>query len=184
MGLDKLLDEIRQRGESQLAEVTKSTAASRTEITEERDRKVASITQELQRLAERDAERERAQRLAGAKVRARKQVYEAKEQRANAALERTRKELSAFTKSPEYARVLERMYAYAVDRLGAKLKIRGREEDAALLKELGGKAFDDEPAPILGGLIAQSPDGARRLNLTFDELLRLNEDKIRQIVDA
>ncbi|MCI4320018.1 MAG: hypothetical protein L3K23_07810 [Thermoplasmata archaeon] len=184
MGLDKLLDEIRQRGESQLAEIAKATAASRTALNEERDRRVAAIGQELQRLADREAERERAQRLAGAKVRARKQVYEAKEQRANAALARSRAELTAFTKGPEYAQVLQRMYAYAVDRLGPKLKIRGRAEDATALKALAGKAFDDEPAPILGGLIAQSPDGARRLNLSFDELLRLNEDKIRQIVDA
>ena len=184
MGLEKLLEEIRQRGESQLAEVAQSTAASRTALTEERDRRVAAISQEVARLADREAERERSQRLASAKVRARKQVYEAKEQRAHAALERTRSELRAFTKSPEYAQVLQRMYAHAVDRLGPKIKVSGRSEDATALRGLAGKGFDDEPASILGGLIAQSPDGARRLNLTFDELLRLNEDKIRQIADA
>jgi vacuolar-type H+-ATPase subunit E/Vma4 len=167
MGLDKLLDEIRQRGEAQLDEVAKATAAARTAITEDRDRRVAAIAQEIGRLADREAERERSQRLAGAKVRAHKLVYEAKEKRATAALERTRTELAAFTKTPEYAPLLQRMYAHAVDRLGPKLKVRGRAEDAAVLKGIAGRG-----------------DGAKRLNLTFDELLRLNEDKIRQIVGA
>ncbi|MCI4350387.1 MAG: V-type ATP synthase subunit E [Thermoplasmata archaeon] len=184
MGLEKLLDEIRQRGESQLSEIGTTTAAARAALVEDRDRRVAAIAQEIQRLADREAERERAQRLAGAKVAARKLVYEAKEQRATAALERARTELAAFTKSPEYAPLLQRMYAHAVERLGAKVKVRGRAEDASVLKGIAGKGFNDDPAPVLGGLIAESPDAAKRLNLTLDELLRLNEDKIRQTVDA
>jgi len=31
-------------------------------------------------------------------------------------------------------------------------------------------------------LIAETPDGSRRLNLSFDELLRLREDRVRELL--
>ena len=70
----------------------------------------------------------------------------------------------------------------ATDSLGKQLKISGRAEDAALLAKVAGKCFDPAPLPIVGGLIAETPDGSRRLKLSFDELLRLREDRVREIL--
>jgi vacuolar-type H+-ATPase subunit E/Vma4 len=94
----------------------------------------------------------------------------------------TRAILSGFANSPEYAKVVKRMVTYASDRLGKPTKVMGRAEDAALLKKLAGPSFDPTPQPILGGVIAESADGSRRLNLSFDELLRLREDKVRDLL--
>jgi hypothetical protein len=30
--------------------------------------------------------------------------------------------------------------------------------------------------------VAETPDGSRRLNLSFDELLRLHEDRVRELL--
>ncbi|MGP8076580.1 MAG: hypothetical protein ACLP8Y_07620 [Thermoplasmata archaeon] len=70
----------------------------------------------------------------------------------------------------------------ANDSLGKQLRISGRAEDAALLQKVAGKSFDPTPQSIVGGLVAETPDGSRRLNLSFDELLRLREDRVREIL--
>ena len=57
-----------------------------------------------------------------------------------------------------------------------------RNRQALDATPFAGKGFDDTPAPILGGLIAVTSDGSRRLNLSFDELLRLREDQVRTLL--
>ena len=75
------------------------------------------------------------------------------------------------------------MVAAATDELGKGVRIRGRSEDAALLQKVAGKAFDPAPVPIVGGLIAATANGDRRLNLSFDELLRMREDRVRELLN-
>ncbi|MGI0130371.1 MAG: hypothetical protein ACREEC_09520, partial [Thermoplasmata archaeon] len=66
--------------------------------------------------------------------------------------------------------------------LGRPIRISGRADDAAVLAKVAGKAFDPTPQPILGGLVAETADRSRRLNLSFDELLRLREDEVRELL--
>ena len=125
---------------------------------------------------------ERAQRMAAVKLQARKMLYEAREKRLEGAVADTRTLLQEYTRSPQYPAVLRRMVAAATDALGKQVRIQGRGEDASLLAKVAGKSFDPSPQPIVGGLIAETPDGSRRLNLSFDELLRLREDRVRELL--
>jgi len=109
-------------------------------------------------------------------------LYEAREERLTNALAETRNLLTEFTRSPQYPAVLRRMFAVATDQLGKQVRISGRAEDAGLLSKVAGKNFDPAPQPILGGLLAETTDGNRRLSLSFDELLRLREDRVRDIL--
>ncbi len=181
MPLESLVEEIRRRGEADVAALRASTAAEVARIDGERDRQVAAIRTEARQAGEREAARERAQRLAGAKLAARKLLYEAREARLQRALEETRELLLEFAGSPAYAGVLKRMIATATDELGRTVRIRGRADDAATLGRLAGKSFDPAAEPILGGIVAETPDGRRRLNLSFDELLRLRSDRVRAL---
>lgn len=182
MGLDRLVEEIRLRGEADLKAESDRLEAEAARIAADRDQRIASLRAESQRLAELEAGRERAQRIAGARQAARKLAYEARERQMADALAQSRQLLQAFTKDARYPAVLKRMVAAATEELGKGLKIYGRAEDAAALKTAAGKAFDDRAAPILGGLIAETSDGSRRLNLSFDELLRLREDRLRDLL--
>lgn len=182
MSLDSLVDEIRRRGEADLAEFTTKRDAERAKTLAERDRRVRAVGEESARAGELEIARERAQRLAAAKLQARKLLYEARERRLTGAVEETRKLLDEYTRSPQYSVVLRRMVAAAGSSLGKQLRISGRAEDASLLTKVAGKNFDPTPQPILGGLVAETPDGSRRLSLSFDELLRLHEDRIRELL--
>jgi vacuolar-type H+-ATPase subunit E/Vma4 len=182
MSLESLIDEIRARAEAELKAADDARRAATAKIEADRDRAVREIAETSARAGDAEAVRERAQRIAAAKLKSRKLLYEARERRLEQALRETRDLLAEYTDRPEYAGVLRRMVQVATDELGRPLKVSGRAEDSARLQKAAGKSFDPTPQPILGGLIAESADGSRRLNLSFDELLRLREDKVREIL--
>jgi len=182
MSLESLVEEIRQHAEAELRATIEQQKAEGIRIVADRDRRIAELRAAAQRATEAEAARERAQRIAAAKLQARKLLYEAREQRLEQGLRETRQLLADYTASPGYPAVLKRMVEVATATLGRQLRISGRAEDAALLAKAAGKAFDAAPQPILGGLIAETTDKSRRLNLSFDELLRLREDEVRELL--
>lgn len=184
MSLDRLVDEIRQKVDEEIAREKSRLAAEEARINSERDRRVDSIRAESTKQTELEVARERAQRLARAKLEARKKLFEAKERRMAHRLTEARTVLADFTETAEYPPILKRLYAFAVDQLGKQVRVRGRAEDAPRLKTIAGKSFVATPEPITGGLIAETPDGARRVNLSFDELLRLRENEVRELLGA
>ena len=182
MSLERLVEEIRLRAERELEEARLRTDGEESAIRAESDRRVRQLTDDGRRLAESEAARERAQKVASAKLQARKLVYEAREKKTGEMLDGVREALRDYTESSEYPLVLKRMFSLAQERLGKQIRVKGREEDASLLKGIVGKNFESTPVPVLGGLVAETPDGARRLNLSFDELLRLREDEVRSLL--
>ena len=182
MSLESLVEEIRRQGEADLAALTARQDSESAQIASERDRQVAEARAEIEHATETEVAHERAQRLAAAKLQARKLLYEAREKRLEGAIGETRNLLAAYTRSPQYPTVLKRMMVAATETLGKQVRILGRGEDAPLLAKVAGKSFDPTPQPILGGLVAETPDGSRRLNLSFDELLRLREDRVRELL--
>lgn len=182
MSLESLVEEIRQHAEAELAATIQNQRTEEARIQSERDQKVAEIRATGQRATETEVARERAQRLAAAKLEARQLLYEARERRLEDGLRETRSLLSAYTSSAAYPAVLKRMVDAANASLGRQIRISGRSEDAAALAKVAGKAFDPTPRPILGGIVAETTDQSRRLNLSFDELLRLREDEVRELL--
>ena len=182
MTLERLIAEIQSRADEQIAEATRQHDAERSRLVADRERRAGQIAQELGHQADLEARREHAQRIAGARMAARKLEYESRERALGTSLEAVRAMLVDFTGSDEYDELLRRMYDYALGALGRDARISGRAEDAARLKRLAGRAFQPTPQPILGGLLAETSDGARRLTLSFDELLRLREDRLRELL--
>jgi vacuolar-type H+-ATPase subunit E/Vma4 len=184
MSLERLVEEIRLKAEAEIAREKARLDAERAQVAEERDRRVAALRTEVARQTELDIARERAQRIARAKLDARKKIFGARERRMGRQLEATRQLLTEFTTTDGYAALLKRLYGYAVAELGRQLRVSGRAEDGSALRTLAKGNYAEEPVPILGGLIAETPDGNRRLNLSFDELLRLREDRLRELLAA
>jgi vacuolar-type H+-ATPase subunit E/Vma4 len=182
MTLERLIAEIQSRAERDLAELQTRTEAEKAQVVADRDRRAQTLRESITHQAEGEARRESTQRIAGARMQARKVEYEARERAMESSLQGVRGLLSEFTASDEYESVLERMCTFAQEELGKELRISGRPEDASTLKSIAGKSFDPTPRAILGGLIAETVDGERRLTLTFDELLRLREDRVRALL--
>ncbi|MCI4331277.1 MAG: V-type ATP synthase subunit E [Thermoplasmata archaeon] len=184
MPLERLVEEIRSRAELELERERSRIEGEKAKITQDRDRRIEELKAEGARLAEIESARDRAQRIAAAKLQARKLEYEARERQTAGSLQQARQLLADFTNTPEYPQVLKRMFAVATDQLGKQVKVSGRAEDAAVLKTVAGKSFDPAPLSILGGMVVETADGSRRLNLTFDELTRLREDRVRALLSS
>lgn len=182
MSLEALVEEIQARTSVELARIEAERVASEARLAAERDARIGRLQDEQSRLTAVEVARTRAQLLAAANVEARKRVYEAREARLQAALRATRELLGKFPEGDSYGAVMRAMAARASERLGKQARVSGRAEDAALLSKIAGKAFDPTPRPILGGLVAETPDGSRRLDLSFDELLRLREPSVRELL--
>lgn len=182
MSLESLVEEIRQHAEADLQATVNRQKAESDRIAADRDRQIADLRATSERATEMEVAHERAQRIAAAKLKARKMLYEAREQRLTEGLRETRSLLADYTTSPGYPAVLKRMVEVANASLGRQVRISGRSEDSSLLLKVAGKAFDPTPQPILGGVIAETTDRSRRLNLSFDELLRLREDEVRELL--
>jgi len=182
MSLETLVEEIRRHGEAEEAALLARVKDESTRLLGDRDRRIVDLRAQAEQATATEVARERAQRVAAAKLKARKLLYEAREARLSAAIAETRDLLLQFTKSGAYPSVLKRMVQTATDALGPKVRISGRAEDATVLQRAAGKAFDPTPRAIVGGLVAETPDGNRRLNLSFDELLRLREDRVRELL--
>jgi vacuolar-type H+-ATPase subunit E/Vma4 len=182
MTLERLLAEIESKGSAELSAAERRQADTRAGLEQDRERRIKELTESIARAGEEEAIRLRQRQLAGAKMQARKLEYEARERALSSSLDGARRVLGEYTRSSEYSEALKRMYRYATDRLGKDLRVSGRAEDAGLLKSIAGKAFDTAPEAILGGLVAASADGSRRLTLSFDELLRLRESELRELL--
>jgi vacuolar-type H+-ATPase subunit E/Vma4 len=182
MSLERLIEEVQARNQAALDAETRRQDEERSRIALDRDRRIATAREEIARQSAADLARDRIQRLASAKLEARKRLFESQESRARAEIDQVRSLLSEFTEGPEYPRVLRKMFAFASSELGRSIRVAGRSEDAATLRAIAGKGFEPEPVPILGGLIASSSDGRRRLDLSLDELLRLREGHVRELL--
>ncbi len=182
MSLERLVAEIESRAQQEIASEQARFEKERAEILADRARRIETIRTEAQRRVAQDAARERTRRIAGARLEAKKLGYEYQEARTKQLLESVKTRLADYAGTPDYPKLIKRMYAAAVSRLGKDLTVRGRAEDAKLLRSVAGSGFDDTPVPVTVVFVAETSDGTRRLNLTFDELLRLREDDLRSLL--
>lgn len=182
MSLESLVDEIRARADAELKAIAERRAAALQKVNTERDARVAALRAESEKATTAEAGRERAQRVAAAHLAARRELYEAREERLDRGLEETRALFAALTTNGRYPAIVRAMAEAATERLGPGTRISGRSEDSALLSRVAGRSFDPTPRSILGGLLAESADGRRRLDLSFDELLRQRADAVRGLL--
>jgi len=176
------LDEIRARGKDELEKIANRRASDLAKIAAELESRVAVIRAEGAKATATEIARDRAQRIAAAHLAARRVLYDAREERLEQGLAETRELLAGLCATPRYSAILRRMVAAATFSLGPSARISGRGEDAPLLSRLAGKGFDPTPRTITGGILAESEDGRRRLNLSFEELLRQHSDGVRGLL--
>ena len=176
MGLATVLERIRDSGRGEAAAIAE-------EARRERERILAEARGEGERLAARreaeargQAERRRVQDLARAELDAKKLVLGAQEDVLRAVRERVRQRLGA-SGEPEALRKLLARHA-AEWRSG---RVYANARDAAAVRGSVGGSFAGT-VDCLGGIVVESADGSRRLDLTYDSILEdLWGDVVREV---
>jgi V/A-type H+/Na+-transporting ATPase subunit E len=183
MTLEALLQEVQARSAAENRALQAKLEAERKAIEDQTRAETERIRAEADRKSQTEAAREKARLLASAKLEAKKVLFEARERRTSAALEEVKKRLAAYAKSSEYPQLLTSMVTTGTSVLGDKVKLLVRPEDVPLLpSKMRGWVDDKRPLTALGGLVVERADGSRSLNYTFEELLRLREDRVREIL--
>ncbi len=177
MSIETFLLEIENRKKRDLENLNKELDEKGTTIQNQRDTQIKEIQERFANEAKLKSEREFARIIESARLQAKKIIFDA----INANMESTfnviKQEIKNYAKSPEYKKTLKTMVNTSKKKLDQNITIRYREEDRTVLKEMG--VTIGSSIQTLGGIIAENKDGTKELDLTFEELLRTHEDKVK-----
>lgn len=181
MGLDDVLEDVRQRGERRAEEIRQEAEDEAEAILEEAEQQAQQTLEQAKEQAEADAEPLRRQELLSAEIEAKKQRLEAEREAMDAVRDRARDLLRDL---PEDRR-LELIEAL-VDRVGEDLDdpvIYAAEPDVDLVKKVAPERFEGVEE-IWGGIVAESADGQVRVDYSFETLLdEVWDDHVDEVSD-
>lgn len=181
MGLEKVIGEIISSGEEQSRKIAAEADREKREIIGAARTEAEALGKELEAEAKKRIGLMRQQALSSAVLEAKKRVLQEQNMLLTKLLEDALKQLSSKDKN-ELKPLLDKLSKAAAKRL-SKGVIHCRKEDVNLfLPPLGFKNVGDLSAS--GGIIAESEDGAFRIDLTFEALLdEIWGKKVRNIYD-
>ena len=180
MSIETFLLEIENRKKKELESLDKDLAEKKSKLQTELDVTLKEIQEKFANEANIKSEREYARIIEASKLQAKKIMFDAINENMQSAFAVITKEIENYTSSTQYKKALETMVNSAKKKLGQNIVVHCRDEDKATLKDMGvtiGKSIK-----TLGGLVAENKEGTKELDLTFDELLRTNEDQIKSFL--
>lgn len=178
VGAETLLKEVEEKRKAALkqledeygakmAEVRNRTLGERNRILEASKTEAASLSQ-----------KEETRITGAATLQVKKMGFDATEKMLESNISALRQVLAEFADSKEYTQLLPRLVQYASKRLGGNIGVRCRSADAQAIKKAGTKVLSAD-LPSIGGFKAESEDGNFELDLTFEEMLRNHDEKVR-----
>ena len=177
MSIETFIQEIENRKRKEIDGLAKDLAEKKSKLQTEMNHTVKEIQDRFSIEAKIKSEREQARIIEASKLQAKKIIFDAINANMQSAFTVIQQEIENYTKSPQYKKALETMVSNSKKKLGQNIIVHCREEDKSILKELG--VTTSKSIKTLGGIIAENKEGTRELDLTFEELLRTNEDKSR-----
>ena len=180
MSIETFLLEIENRKKREIDSLDKDLAEKKSKLQTELNITVKEIQEKFANEAKVKSEREYARIIEAGKLQAKKIMFDAINANMQSAFAVIQQEIESYTKSPQYKKSLETMVSNAKKKLGQNIIVHCREEDKSILKELG--VTTSKSIKTLGGIIAENKEGTRELDLTFEELLRTNEDQVKSFL--
>jgi vacuolar-type H+-ATPase subunit E/Vma4 len=176
--LDTLILEIEKRKKNEINHLETALAKAKKEIEQTKETKIKEIQDHYLNEAKTKSNREAARIVESAKLKAKKILFEAINANMDTTFKTIKNEMKTFAQKPEYKETLLRMVSYAKNTLGPDIVIHCREGDRSVLGAMSvptiGSSIDTS-----GGIIAEDNEGKKELDLTFEELLRTSEDRVK-----
>ena len=180
MSIDQFVDEIQNRKKNELADLDKKLNDKKSEIDAKKNSAVKELKENYANEAKTKAEREGARIVEAGKLEAKKILFDAINKNLDSTFDVIKKELDGYSKKPEYKQVLQKLIVYSKKVLAKKIIIHCREEDKSFFKDKDIKI--GSVIQTLGGIIAENKEKTKEIDLTFEELLRNNEDEIKNTI--
>ena len=180
MSIETFLLEIENRKKREIDSLDKDLAEKKSKLQTELNTTVKEIQEKFANEAKVKSEREYARIIEAGKLQAKKIMFDAINANMQSAFDVIKKEVENYTKSPQYKKALETMVSSAKKKLGQNIVVHCRDDDKSMLKDMG--VTVDKSIKTLGGIVAENKEGTKELDLTFEELLRTNEDQIKSFL--
>ena len=180
MSIETFIQEIENRKRKEIDDLAKDLAEKKSKLQSEMNNSIKDIQERFSAEAKIKSEREQARIIEASKLHAKKIMFDAINANMQSAFAVIQQEIENYTKSPQYKKALETMIGNSKKKLGQNIIVHCREEDKSILKELG--VPTSKSIKTLGGIIAENKEGTRELDLTFEELLRTNEDQVKSFL--
>ena len=180
MSIETFIQEIENRKRKELEGLEKDLTEKKSKLQSEMNHTIKEIQERFSTEAKIKSEKEQARIIEASKLQAKKIVFDAINVNMQSAFAVIQQEIENYTKSAQYKKALETMVSNSKKKLGQNIIVHCREEDKSILKELG--VTTSKSIKTLGGIIAENKEGTRELDLTFEELLRTNEDQVKSFL--
>jgi len=180
LSIDQFVDEIQNRKKNELADLDKKLNDKKSETDSKKNSAVKELKENYANEAKTKAEREGARIVEAGKLEAKKILFDAINKNLDSTFDVIKKELDGYSKKPEYKQVLQKLIVYSKKVLAKKIIIHCREEDKSFFKDKDIKI--GSVIQTLGGIIAENKEKTKEIDLTFEELLRNNEDEIKNTI--
>ena len=180
MSIETFIQEIENRKRKEIENMEKDLQENKSKLQAEMNHTIQETQERFSIEAKVKSERKQVRIIEASKLQAKKIIFDAINTNMQSAFTIIRQEIENFTKSPQYKKALETMINNSKKKLGQNIIVHCREEDKSILKELG--VATSKTIKTLGGIIAENKEGTRELDLTFEELLRTNEDQVKSFL--
>jgi len=179
VSIDQFVNEIQNRKKNDLASLDKKLSDKKSETNAKKNSAVKELKDNYANEAKTKAEREGARIVEAGKLEAKKILFDAINKNLDSTFDVIKKELGDYSKKPEYKKVMQKLVDYSKKMLAKELVVHCREEDKSFFKS-GVKV--GSTIQTIGGFVAENKEGTMEIDLTFEELLRNNEDEIKNTI--
>lgn len=179
MGVEKLTTSLVSEASKEGEEIVKTAQWHVDKMLKEEQSKEKGLKDQAEKETAAQLDEQRNERLAWARLEAKRIIAESREDAISNSLENFFSELKQVRKDKSYKDFLKKSVQDAVAQLGAKSTIHIVKADAAVLGKMNGcKIISDLDA--LGGAIIESEDKSVRIDIRLETLFELQRDKLRK----
>lgn len=180
MGIEKLTTSLLSEANKEAEEIVRSAEGHVKQMLDAEKQKSTGRISNAKKNVERALKDQRNERLAWARLEAKRLLAEAKEDAIKNSLEDFFQLLKGVRKSPEYKKFLKASVRQAVNDIGAtKPVIRVCKGDGKIIGKISGCKIKEDLTGF-GGAIVENKDGSMRVNLTLEMLIDSRRDVLRK----
>ena len=178
MGIEKLKVSLLAEAREEAQQIVQTAQSHIDGMVKEERAKNAAMKTRAEKEVEKTLEDQRNERIAWARLEAKRINAEAREDALNNVLEEFFDSLAKSRKSQEYRKFLKKAVPAAAADLGGKVTIHVVKGDRASIPKIkDAKVVEDLDG--LGGALVESEDGRIRVDLTLETLVDTRRDEIR-----
>ncbi len=179
MGIEKLKFSLLVEASKEAEQIVHEAEQHAKEVRKEEEEKHASLVAGLEKEIEKTLEERRSEKIAWARLEAKRITSEAKEDAVKNSLEEFFSALEKMRKSNEYKKFMKNASLISGKELSGEIILHVAKGEKGLVPKVK-NAQIVEDLEGLGGVLAESSDGKRRFNLTIETLFEANRDDIRR----